>query len=495
MKNPIKITAFRITMIMVMASGFMYCQNVGNAHEQTIEQARRMSHSGEFKQAEDLLSRAMETVPEMEKKALLWEKERIRRIRQDYDTTEEEIQNSCRNKIRDFRDEELKKWESEGKFDIQMIDGKKFFFSSSVSNLAKRYPEIRKRFKSHSEKDAWGEKVLSMAKKIETEGNKGKSPYVLPLRLGALHTITPKEGKVNPGEMIKVWAPFPRRTPYQKDITIKKAEPEPASIDIPESNIRSVYFETAAEKTTTPTFSLEYEFTGYGIYSKIDAGKVQPYGDDPIFGRFTRREPPNILFTPELRELAKTIVGDESNPYLKGKKIYNWICDNIVYSYAREYSTLLNIPMYVYEKRYGDCGQLGLLFITLCRCSGVPAAWRSGWECIGGERWGMHDWAAIYIKPYGWIPVDPYMGVWAIHESTLPETDRMFLRDFYYGNLDPWRLEANARNNARLRPQKADFRSETVDFQRGEIESGDRNLYFGEFRWRMRLTKIETIHP
>jgi transglutaminase-like putative cysteine protease len=490
MKNHEKVAIYVMIAITFLTPRFLSSQESLTPGD-TIEQARKLLETGDFKKAEDLLGKEADKVlQEKDKKSLLWEKERIRRIRQDYDTTEEEILEACKNRIRGFKVTDLKKWEAEGKFDIQMIDGKKFYFSSSVSNLAKRYPDIRKRFKSYSEKDSWGEKVLEMAKRIKEAGKKSESPHVVPLKLGALHTITPKPGKVNPGETIRVWLPFPRQNSYQKDITIKKADPEPAATDVPDSDIRCVYFETTADQTTTPTFSLEYEFTSFGTCSKIDPKQVESYQEDPIFRKYTRREPPNITFTPELTQLAKSIVGDETNPYLKGKKIYDWICDNIVYSYAREYSTLLNIPMYVYEKRYGDCGQLGLLFITLCRSVEVPAAWRSGWECIGGEKWGMHDWAAIYIKPYGWIPVDPYMGVWAIHESTLPEADRLFLRDFYFGNLDPWRLEANARNNTRLQPQKTDFRSETVDFQRGEIEAGDRNLYFDEFRWRMRLTKI-----
>lgn len=490
MRKLLKVELYIIIMTLIVTPDILYSRETRTTRE-TIEQARRLIQTGDFQQAGDLLEKAVDTAREKDKKSLLWEKERIRRIRQDYDTTQEEILEACRNRIRDFKDEELKKWESEGKFDIQMIDGKKFYFSSSVSNLAKRYPEIRKCFRSYSEKDQWGEKVLHMAKRIKETRKKSDSPYIIPLKLGALHTITPKPGKVNPGETIRVWIPFPRECPYQKDVTIVKAIPKPTSIDSPNSFIRSVYFETMADRETTPVFTLEYEFTSYSICPEIDPEKVESYGNDPIFLKYTIEEPPNIIFTTELKDLARTIVGEEIDPYLKGKKIYDWICDNIVYSYAREYSTLLNIPMYVYEKRYGDCGQLGLLFITLCRSVDVPAAWRSGWECIGGEKWGMHDWSAVYIKPYGWIPVDPYMGVWAMHESTLPEADRLFLRDFYYGNLDPWRLEANAKNNSILRPEKRDFRSETVDFQRGEIEAGGSNLYFGEFRWRMRLTKIE----
>ena len=458
-----------------------------------VQHARELLRTGDIKMAEKVLTDALITDMNADKFAIRWEMERIRRIRLDYDTSEDELTSECIRKIKNCTKDEVRQWEAEGKFDVMMIDGQKRFFSSSVSNLAKRYPEIRKRFKDYSEKDSFGERILAMALRMKDEAKKGNSPYVAPFRLGAKQTLTPKKEFVMAGETIRVWLPYPRETDCQKDITLISATPEPKAIDAPQSNIRSVYFEADVSDDKQTSFSVQYEFTSYGFYQEVDPAKVKEDLSDPVYIQHISEEEPHIIFTPEIKALAKKIVGDEKNPYIKGKLIYNWICENIVYSYSREYSTLLNIPMYVYEHRYGDCGQLGLLLITMCRSVGVPAAWRSGWECMSGDGRGMHDWAAIYIKPYGWLFADPYMGVWAMHESTLPEKERLFLKDFYYGNLDPWRLEANAQNNAPLKPAKFDFRSETVDFQRGEVESGGRNLYFGEFRRSMRLEKIKDL--
>ena len=463
----------------------------GVSTPQAVQGARELLQKGEFKKAEQLLTDSLAIAAKNDQKALLWEKERIRRIRLDYDNKEEDILAHCSEKIKDFTPEELKKWESEGKFDVQVIDGIKYYVSSSVSNLAKRYPEIRKRFMDSSEKDAWGEKILVMAYKIQKARKETNTPYVVPLRLGAKHSMTPKKEYIKTGEILHAWIPFPQESPYQKDIRIKNSDPESSYIDKPDRPIRSVFFELAADKESPKTITLDYEFTRYAICPMVEPSNLEPYDNDPVFQEYTREEEPNIVFTEDLKKLARGITGKEENPYIKGKMIYDWVCDNIVYSYAREYSTLLNIPMYVYEKRYGDCGQIGLLFITLCRIAGVPATWQSGWECMGGERWGMHDWTAIYIKPYGWIPVDPYIGVWAVHESTLPDQERKFLKDFYYGNLDPWRLQANSRNNADLWPEKSDFRSEPVDFQRGEIECAGRNLYFDQFKWQISLTLVK----
>jgi hypothetical protein len=41
-----------------------------------------------------------------------------------------------------------------------------------------------------------------------------------------------------------------------------------------------------------------------------------------------------------------------------------------------------------------------------------------------------------------------------------------------------------------LFPPKKDFRSETVDFQRGEVEAEGRNLYFNDWDYSMEIREI-----
>ena len=160
--------------------------------------------------------------------------------------------------------------------------------------------------------------------------------------------------------------------------------------------------------------------------------QVRPCGDSAELRKFLG-ESPHVVFTPEIRGLSRQIVGGETNDFRKAKLIYEWIGRNIQYSFAIEYSTIRNISDYCRCHGYGDCGQEAMLFITLCRASGVPARWQSGWHIFPGGK-DIHDWAEIYLAPYGWVPVDPYMSVFTTRYATAlspedaPRGPRLLLR-------------------------------------------------------------------
>lgn len=115
-----------------------------------------------------------------------------------------------------------------------------------------------------------------------------------------------------------------------------------------------------------------------------------------------------------------------------------------------------------------------LLFITLCRCAGVPAKWESGWAAEPGFC-GAHDWARFYVEPYGWLYADVSYGGDA---ASLGNEDR---RQFYFGNLDPFRMSTNTAFQADFDVPKEGFRADPYDNQVGEMEVNGRGLEYGAF--------------
>ena len=444
---------------------------------------------GEFARAEAILNSLLRTqnrvLPREKARELRWKLEWMQRVRQDYPYRKADLLQQMAGRIADFRPREFDRWLREGKFDYRVLDGDTVFLYASVSNLFWRYPEIRARRKSGDGK-AFQQELWKQYQNILRAAGAVKRSVFLPHRFRARFTVTVKAGAVPPGETLRCWIPIPRRYAYQQPAEILSANARIGWIDRPDSPIRSVYLEKPAEKGRETVFQVVLRYVTYATYRRIDSSRVAaaPIRDRGVVP-FIQEQPPHVVFTPELKRLAHKISAGARNPYLKAKKVYNWISENIRYSYAPEYSTIPNLSLFTYRRRYGDCGQEAMLFITLCRILGVPARWQSGWLIMPGGK-TIHDWAEIYLEPYGWIPVEPYLGIY-VHRyaGSLSPQQRRRLRAFYFGNLDPYRYIANADHGRKLYPPKRFFRSDNVDFQRGEVEWRGGNLYFGAFRYQL----------
>ncbi|MHC4738482.1 MAG: transglutaminase-like domain-containing protein [Planctomycetota bacterium] len=53
-----------------------------------------------------------------------------------------------------------------------------------------------------------------------------------------------------------------------------------------------------------------------------------------------------------------------------------------------------------------DCIDFSNLFIALCRAKKIPARWISGYT-IDWKNTPKHRWVEVFLRGYGWIPLDP----------------------------------------------------------------------------------------
>src|SRR5690606_18479717 len=104
----------------------------------------------------------------------------------------------------------------------------------------------------------------------------------------------------------------------------------------------------------------------------------------------------------------------------------------------------------------------------------IPARWQSGFGTKPGEL-TMHDWSEIHIEPWGWIPTDATQGI--------RQSDDLAVQEFFCGHMEPYRFIVNLDYGRELQPPKTSFRSEPIDFQRGEVEVDGYNLYYNDWNW------------
>lgn len=470
--------------------------NVGYASS-PLEEAVELRNRGEFQKAVQTLTTYLEetssTLSPDERRTVEFEIERIRRIRMDYTLTDQQVFERIRKRVPDFTMEEFHQLERDGHFDIQIIDGQKRFVNTSVSNIFLRVPELRKR-DTQRKPDPTYRKLFEHMLRVQEAHAASRDFLVLPQDFAVTYTLTVKPNVVPEGAVVRCWLPYVRMFPFQSDAYLLWTEPEGALLAPPEAPHRTVYLEKQARRDEPTSFAIHFIYRCWARVSSVDPAAVRPYRTDgPDYAYYTADRKPHLDLQNELLvKLNREIVGDEKNPYLVARRIYDWIAHNTIYQYAREYSTLDNISYYTASRRAGDCGQHGMLFIALCRMNGIPARWQSGWESFEAKGNNMHDWCEFYIEPYGWLPADPDMAVNVLHYAAdvLNTTESQQLMDFMFGNMDHYRLATNSDFGAPLYPAKQDFRSETVDFQRGEVEADGKNLYFDKWSWNMEIEPI-----
>jgi len=472
------------------------------------QQAGKQELQGRFSEAAQILKSAVAdtALAPTERKRLEFELDRLERIKKDYPYTKEALFKELKKSVKDLTGAEFDQWIAEGRFDVREIDGKRRFMSSSVSNLFFRYPELNSRRLTPKDTTKHDRMVWETCTAIKQAALAEKKPYVLPKRFHTTMTITAKPGAAPDGEIIRAWLPIPRSYPFQTDFKLLKTSSTPKHMDDEQSPIRALYLEQPARRNRPTEFEIEYEYTMHGVWFDVKPNEVMPLTpsdgervsevrvrgglSEAELKEFTS-EAPHVVFTPEMRALSEQILGGETNPARKAKRFHDWIAENIKYSFAIEYSTIRNISEYCRAKGYGDCGQEALLFITLCRLNGIPARWQSGWNTFPGAK-TIHDWCEIYLEPYGWIPVDNYKGIWAMQYAfTLTPEQKREVRDFYFGGLDHYRMAANSDHNQELTPPKKSFRSDDVDFQRSELESGERNIYFDQYSYELEIKEVK----
>jgi transglutaminase-like putative cysteine protease len=412
------------------------------------------------------------------RQALLFEQDRMARIAQDFNKTREQIFREARAIVPAVDEELLSRWEKAGGFEFMEIDGERRFFNRAAGNVFRIYPEA-KALKAKIGVTAPKPYRLEDVRRVLAEFDRTGEHLNTPKKTRVTYTLSVKPGVIPAGEVIRAWLPFPQTGGRQEQVRLVSSDPAQFVQSGATGPLSCVYLERPALEKEATKFKLVFEYTAKAFYQPIDAervGAARATGLD----QFLAEQPPHLVFSEEIRKLSREIVGAETNTWVKARRIFQWIDEHIPWAGAREYSTMDCLPSYALQSRHGDCGIQTMLFMTLCRLNGIPARWETGWTT--GLDKNMHDWCEIYLAPYGWVPADASYG--------LVRSDNEREKWFYLGGIDQHRLVVNTDHTQALYPAKTFFRSEIVDFQRGEVEWRGGNLYFNQWDWDFQVEEL-----
>lgn len=450
-----------------------------------------------------------------------WESDLQHRLAIDFCRTRAEVTEYIHKYIPEANDSMITAWTNSGKLEAMTLDGELRYFKNAAPNLFRIDEYCNKRKEAITGKitstyhNLGEQNIQKIAEDIRSGKNADKDATAKPggylsgdkyigepVRMRVRYTLTVDPGAVPDGETIRCWLPYPRAdVPRQKDVKFieagwttrptNSASPQYFRTELKDaegitfsgnaSPHSSLYMEAKASSGWPTVFYEEFEYTCYGEWFPLG---ITPEDTDNIHKntkdiqatkpeQYLGEREKHIIFTPEIIALRDSLTQGISEPVLKAKAFYEWIDANFPWASAREYSTIPNIPEYVLANGHGDCGQVSLLFITLCRSAGIPARFQSGFMMHPGDD-GLHDWSEIWLEEYGWVPVDQSFG-----------------GEHYLGAIDSYRFVVNNDYGQEFIPKKKYPRSETVDFQRGEVEWKGGNLYFDNWDYKMEVTYIK----
>ena len=148
------------------------------------------------------------------------------------------------------------------------------------------------------------------------------------------------------------------------------------------------------------------------VIDREDPARIRSFGLPAEEARFAADLAPTPFLQsddPEVRGLARQILGAENDAEKAAQKILDWVFRNLVKT------PTVSVPNArdVLRDRRGDCNEHAVLYAALARAAGLPARVVAGTVYMPGENGSpggfyYHAWNEVWLGD--WVAVDPTFG-------------------------------------------------------------------------------------
>ncbi|OFW59501.1 MAG: hypothetical protein A2Y75_11605 [Candidatus Solincola sediminis] len=414
-----------------------------NTGEGLFKQAQVEQEQGNFVTAKDLYNQAQEKLTAEGNSELAAECGRNRQnmdiIAMTYPIKEDDMRQMLEREFPQVAEDIRESWIEDGKLERTRIDGEMYYFGQVIANIKFRNTDL---FQQDATMMSHYEQGYLKLKAIMDEGNGDPwQPFIRPVTIKGNAKFAIPRDKLPQAGLFKVWLPIPIITGPQPNVEVTSITPgvyvkNPPSID---QDIGLIYMEVPLDELGTDlNIDIQFTFDHYEQRFQIDPTRIGDYDQESELYKQYTKSSENTTITTDIRDTAVRVVGDESNPYLAAKIIYDYVIKNITYSFMPHpalWPRGETESEYVHNNRYGDCGAQSMYFSALCRAIGIPARTTGGWQLFSGNFAG-HFWAEFFIPEYGWIPADPTAATLVDYLSGVSDADKQSFHDFYFANQD-----------------------------------------------------------
>jgi transglutaminase-like putative cysteine protease len=305
---------------------------------------------------------------------------------------------------------------------------------------------------------------------FEVTGKPGAKVYQDRLTYEVSYNVEIQTGKNSGPNTLYLWFPHPVVSASQPVVQHLRRTEEPFVENYRDTTLFKL---NDMQKNTTRMIALSYRVEVYAVETQVNSAQIRSRGTSPIKTVYTLPGPLIPSDDPGIEAKAAEIIQREQNPYLKARRLYEWLIDQGGIGQEPQEGGAVE----ALERGQADSYGAALLFCALARAAAVPAIPLSGVLIREDRSTSRHFWAEFWIDGFGWVPLDPVLGAGrAPPDFELPENPRQY----YFGNLDNRRV-------AFTRDQTVLSRMEV----RGKTVSRDREYALQNF-WEEALGEAES---
>ena len=207
------------------------------------------------------------------------------------------------------------------------------------------------------------------------------------------------------GGSLHLWIPRVQETPCQRNVVIIAQEPA-AGVE----NHRGLTLFSFREPRPGVPHKIEQTITleRYAVESRVDPARMPLSYDTgrPLYRAYTRPDEFVPSGDPQITTAAAANGGREANPYLRARRLYDYVLARLEFSAEDAYTDAAE----GLQSRRGDAYTYATLYAALLRSSGIPARVVGGYLAGESQTARPHFWTELYLPNFGWLPADPALG-------------------------------------------------------------------------------------
>jgi transglutaminase-like putative cysteine protease len=302
-----------------------------------------------------------------------------------------------------------------------------------------------------------------------------------PVKHAAFHINNVLTIKVPKGaKTVRVWFAVPQEDAYStvRDFTVTSGYA--VRYDRDSWGNRVGYVDISNPRDEQVILKEEFDLMRTEVRNTFSAADTRPLTDQERRALAAYLQPAtNVVINDDIRKLAASITGGETNPVLAARKLYDWTYKNVNY-WVKDPDHLKASPVgsteYCLRTKTGNCTDFHSLFASLAIASGIPTRMVYG-SLLKPTLNGMdvdasyHCWIQFFAPRLGWLPLDASLANIYAEDIPLNDKNRKLVElttstgyhgadkdkvAYYFGNLDERRLVWSIGRDLTMQPPQDD---------------------------------------